>query len=110
MALIDDALGVCLGSQCGCAIRIPGEVSPKMIGDLPNSLKLRAVTSEFLKEEARMMYNSQIVHINANKLIMSATILHPNIRIGPLQQGNNPMSMSVSANNSCPLAPLVQSS
>jgi hypothetical protein len=53
-----------------------------MIGDLPNSLKLIAMMSEFLKEELRMMHKSPIVQINANKLIISATILHPNIRIG----------------------------
>jgi hypothetical protein len=82
MALIDSKLDVCLGSPWECAIRIPEEVSSKMICDLANSLKLIATASELLKEEVRMMHNtSQVVHINANKLIMSATVLHPNIRI-----------------------------
>jgi hypothetical protein len=108
MALIKDAIDVCFGSPCKCAIRIPEEVSPKMIGNLPDSFKLIAATSELLKEEVTMLHETgQIIHIYANELIMSATILHPNIWIG--FQGYNPMYMSVYAKCSCHLAPLVQS-
>jgi hypothetical protein len=80
--LIDDALDVCFGSPCECATRIPEEVSPKMIGDLPSSLKLIFVMSEFLKEEVSMFHETgQIIHMDTNELIMSATILNPNIWI-----------------------------
>jgi hypothetical protein len=81
--LIDDAaLDVCFGSPVECAIRIPEEVSPKMIGDLPSSLKLIFVMSEFLKEEVGIFHETgQIIHMDTNELIMSATILNPNIWI-----------------------------
>ncbi len=53
------------------------------VGDLPNFIKLISAMSEFLKEEVSMFHDTgQIIHIDANKLIMSATILHPNIWIG----------------------------
>ncbi len=49
LALINNGLDVGLGSPCKSAIRIPEEVSPKMIGFIPNSFQLIASACEFLK-------------------------------------------------------------
>jgi hypothetical protein len=78
-------LDVGLGSPCKSAIRVPEEVTTKMIGYLSNSLKLTASMSEFLKEEVtRIGYyiTSQVINIDTNKLIVCPTILHPYIGIG----------------------------
>jgi hypothetical protein len=83
LALANNALDVGLGSLCKSAIRDPEEVTTKMIGYVPNSLKLLASAPEFLKEEeVRIGQNtSLVINIDTNKLIVCATILHPNIRI-----------------------------
>jgi hypothetical protein len=84
LALVNNALDVGLGSPCKSAIRVPEEVTTKMIGYLPNSLKLIASMSEFSKEEVTTIghITSQVINIDTNKFIGCATILHPNIGIG----------------------------
>jgi hypothetical protein len=81
LTLVDDVFDVCFGSPCQqCVTRIPEEISTKMIGDLSNSLELASPTSELLKEDVRLLHNTgQIIHINASALVMSATLLQPNI-------------------------------
>jgi hypothetical protein len=82
LALLNDALDVRLGSPCQSAIRIPEEVTTKMIGDLPNLLELVAMASEFLEEEVRIGHDiCQGINIDTNELIMRARIFHPNIKI-----------------------------
>jgi hypothetical protein len=80
--LVNNAFDVRLGSPCGSAVRIPEEVTTKMIGDLPNSLELVLSTSEFLEEKVRIGHNAgQVINIDTNKFIMCTRIFHPNIRI-----------------------------
>jgi hypothetical protein len=38
MVLIDNLLNISFGSPCKCVMRIPEEVTPKMIGDILSSL------------------------------------------------------------------------
>jgi hypothetical protein len=81
-ALVNNALNVRLGSPCKRDIRIPEEVTSKMIDDLPSSLELVASASEFLEETAQIGHNTRhIINIDTNKFIMRARIFHPNIRI-----------------------------
>jgi hypothetical protein len=80
--IVYNAFDVCLGSPSESAVRIPEEVTTKMIGDLPNSLELVASTSEFLEEKVRIGHIAgQVINIDTNEFIMCARIFHPNIRI-----------------------------
>jgi hypothetical protein len=75
LALVNNALDICLGSPYESAIRVRGGVITKMIGYFPNSLKLVAWTSELLEEKVRIDHNtSQVINIDTNKFIVCANL------------------------------------
>ena len=68
-ALVDNSLDIGLSSPCESAIRVSEEVTTKMIGYLPNSLKLIALISEFLLQELGIRHDTgKVINIDTKRI------------------------------------------
>jgi hypothetical protein len=82
LGLLNDTFDVRLGSPCKGTVRITEEVTPSVVGDLPNTLELVLAEFEFSEEVLGLFHHDgEIVNIDADVFIVGPTVLHPNVGI-----------------------------